>query len=64
MTWGKDWRSDDEVADLALVARRDGRNFDYGRQLGYAGLKAVKDSPISLCGIKMLLYWFRANQSW
>jgi integrase len=43
MTWGEDWRSDDEVTDVALVGRRDGRNFGYGRQLSYAGPQALKD---------------------
>lgn len=43
MTWGEDWRSEDEVADMALVGRRDGRNFGYGRQLSYAGPQALKD---------------------
>ena len=28
---------------MALVGRRDGRNFDYGRQLRYAGPQALKD---------------------
>ena len=28
---------------MALVGRRDGRNFGYGRQLGYAGPQALKD---------------------
>lgn len=28
---------------MALVGRREGRNFGYGRQLSYAGLKALKD---------------------
>lgn len=27
---------------MALVGRRDGRNFGYGRQLSYAGPQAVK----------------------
>jgi integrase len=43
MTWGADRRSDDEVTDMALVGRRDGRNFGYGRQLSYAGPQALKD---------------------
>jgi len=43
MTWGEDRRSDDEVTDMALVGRRDGRNFGYGRQLSYAGPQALKD---------------------
>ena len=43
MTWGKDWRSGDEVIDMALVGRRDGRNFGYGRQLSYAGPQALRD---------------------
>jgi len=43
MTWGEDWRPDDEVTDVALVGRRDGRNFGYGRQLSYAGPQALKD---------------------
>ena len=43
MTWGEDWRSGDEVIDMALVGRRDGRNFGYGRQLSYAGPQALKD---------------------
>ena len=28
---------------MALVGRRDGRNFGYGRQLSYAGRQALKD---------------------
>ncbi|SEC95851.1 hypothetical protein SAMN05216178_5558 [Pseudomonas saponiphila] len=28
---------------MALVGRRDGRNFGYGRQLSYAGPQALKD---------------------
>ncbi|MGX1183276.1 integrase [Pseudomonas sp. F-14 TE3623] len=28
---------------MALVGRRDGRNFGYGRQLSYAGVQALKD---------------------
>ena len=28
---------------MALVGRRDGRNFGYGRQLSYAGPRALKD---------------------
>ena len=28
---------------MALVGRRDGRNFGYGRQLSYAGPKALRD---------------------
>lgn len=28
---------------MALVGRRDGRNFGYGRQLNYAGPQALKD---------------------
>jgi len=43
MTWGEDRRSEDEVTDMALVGRRDGRNFGYGRQLSYAGPQALKD---------------------
>jgi integrase len=31
------------VIDMALVGRRDGRNFGYGRQLSYAGPQALKD---------------------
>ena len=31
--WGEDRRADDEVTDMALVGKRDGRNFGYGRQL-------------------------------
>jgi len=42
MTWGEDWRARDEVTDMALVGRRDGRNFGYGRQLSYAGPQALK----------------------
>jgi len=42
MTWGEDRRSEDEVTDMALVGRRDGRNFGYGRQLSYAGPQALK----------------------
>jgi len=33
----------DEVTEMALVGRRDGRNFGYGRQLSYAGPQALKD---------------------
>lgn len=43
MTWDEDRRADDEVTDMALVCRRDGRNFGYGRQLSYAGPQALKD---------------------
>jgi integrase len=43
MTWGEDWRAEDEVTKMALVGRRDGRNFGYGRQLSYAGPQALKD---------------------
>lgn len=43
MTWGEDRRTEDEVSDMALVGRRDGRNFGYGRQLSYAGPHALKD---------------------
>lgn len=43
MTWGEDLRANDEVTDMALVGRRDGRNFGYGRQLSYAGPQALKD---------------------
>lgn len=43
MTWGEDWSTGDEVTDMALVGRRDGRNFGYGRQLSYAGPQALKD---------------------
>ncbi|RMQ48785.1 putative integrase [Pseudomonas cichorii] len=43
MTWGEDRRSEDEVTDMALVGKRDGRNFGYGRQLSYAGPQALKD---------------------
>ncbi len=28
---------------MALVGKRDGRNFGYGRQLSYAGPQALKD---------------------
>ncbi len=28
---------------MALVGRRDGRNFGYGRQLSYAGPQALRD---------------------
>ena len=31
------------VKQMALVGRRDGRNFGYGRQLSYAGPQALKD---------------------
>ncbi len=41
--WGEDRRKVDEVNDMALVGRRDGRNFGYGRQLSYAGPQALKD---------------------
>lgn len=43
MTWGEDRRAEDGATDMALVVRRDGRNFGYGRQLSYAGLEALKD---------------------
>jgi integrase len=43
MMWGEDRRTVDEVTDMALVGRRDGRNFGYGRQLSYAGPQALKD---------------------
>jgi hypothetical protein len=43
MTWGEDRRSEDEVTDMALVGRRNGRNFGYGRQLSYAGPQALRD---------------------
>lgn len=43
MTWGEDRRTVDEVIDMALVGRRNGRNFGYGRQLSYAGPQALKD---------------------
>ena len=43
MTWGEDRRTVDEVIDMALVGRRDGRNFGYGRQLSYAGPQALRD---------------------
>jgi integrase len=43
MTWGEDWRAEDEVTEMALVGRREGRNFGYGRQLSYAGPQALKD---------------------
>jgi hypothetical protein len=43
MTWGKDWRAEGEVIDMALVGRRDSRNFGYGRQLSYAGRQALND---------------------
>lgn len=40
---GEDRRTVDEVTNMALVGRRDGRNFGYGRQLSYAGPQALKD---------------------
>ena len=43
MTWGEDRRAKYEVNDMALVGKRDGRNFGYGRQLSYAGPQALKD---------------------
>jgi integrase len=43
MTWGEDRRTDSELTDMALLGRRDGRNFGYGRQLSYAGPQALKD---------------------
>ena len=43
MTWGKDRRTENEVIDMTLVGRRDGRNFGYGRQLSYAGPQALKN---------------------
>lgn len=42
MTWGEDRRTVDEVTDMALVGRRDGRNFDYGRHLSYSVPHALK----------------------
>jgi hypothetical protein len=42
MTWGEDRRTADEVIDMALVGRRDGRNFGYGRQLSCAGPQALQ----------------------
>jgi hypothetical protein len=43
MTWGEGRRSEDEVTDMPLVGRREGRNFGYGRQLSYAGPQALKN---------------------
>jgi len=43
MTWGEGRRTGDVVTDVALVSRRDGCNFGYGRQLSYAGLQALQD---------------------
>ena len=43
MTWGENRGTEDEVTDMALVGRRDGRNFGYGRQLSYAGPQALND---------------------
>ena len=43
MTWGEDRKANDEVTDMALVGKRDGRNFGYGRQLSYAGPQALRD---------------------
>jgi integrase len=43
MMWGEDRKANDEVTDMALVGRRDGRNFGYGRQLSYAGPQALQD---------------------
>ena len=43
MTWGEGRRAKDEVTGMALVGRRDGRNFGYGRQLSCAGPQALKD---------------------
>ncbi len=43
MTWDKDRRTADEVIDVALLGRQDGRNFGYGRQLSYAGPQVLKD---------------------
>jgi integrase len=43
MTWGEDRRANDEETNMALVGRRNGRNFGYGRQLSYAGPQALKD---------------------
>lgn len=40
---GRGSRADDEVTDMALVGRRDGRNFGYGRQLSYTEPQALKD---------------------
>jgi len=40
---GEDRRTADEVIDMALVGRRNSRNFGYGRQLSYAGPQALKD---------------------
>ncbi len=33
---------------MALVGRRDGRNFGYGRQLSYAGPQALKDMFVAV----------------
>jgi len=43
MTWGEDRKANDEVTDMALVGKRDGRNFGYGRQLSYASPQALRD---------------------
>src|SRR5471030_3060714 len=44
MTWGKFQRFGfGRSLIMALVGRRDGRNFGYGRQLSYAGPQALKD---------------------
>lgn len=36
-------QTNDQGEDNALVGRRDGRNFGYGRQLSYAGRRALED---------------------
>lgn len=43
MTWDEGCRAKDEVTGMALVGRRDSRNFGYGRQLSYAGPQALND---------------------
>lgn len=39
---GRGLKSKGEVIDLALVGRRDSRNFGYGRQMSYTGQQALK----------------------
>jgi hypothetical protein len=44
MTWGKlQGFGFERSLIMALVGRRDGRNFGYGRQLSYAGPQALRD---------------------
>lgn len=47
---------------MALVGRRDGRSFGYGRQLSYAGPQALKD----LFGYEKVRFgaWPRTPRRW